>query len=160
MTRIKSLLLLCFALICTYGVNAQNQPTPASWRLSVKMVSETEGVATLKAIVTPGWHLYGMTLPKGGPKPTTINFSESKGVEFFGDLTVSQAPKKVHDTMFNLDLNWWDSEVAFRKKFRVTQPANAQITVTVHYMGCNEVTCAPPATKTLTKPVVIKKKNI
>ena len=60
--------------------------------------------------------------------------------------------------MFNLDLNWWDSDVTFRKKFRVVKLAGAKISATVQYMGRNDITCAPPATETLTKPVVIKKK--
>lgn len=156
MTRIKIILLLFITTICL-SVTAQNSASPASWRMSVKMTSETEGVATIKAIITPGWHLYGTTLPKGGPKPTTFNFAGSKGVEFISDLTVSQAPKKVHDAIFNLDLNWWDTDVTFRRKFRVTNPADAQISATVNYMGCNDETCAPPTTKTLTKPIHIKK---
>lgn len=158
MTKIKSLLLLLLAAMCMSAAQAQKPASPATWRLSVKMVTETEGVATLKAIVAPGWHLYGTSLPKGGPKPTVIDFDSSTGVEFYGDLTVSQSPKKVHDKMFNLELNWWDSDVTFRKKFRVVKPAGAKVTATVQFMGCNDITCAPPASETLTKPVVIKKK--
>lgn len=158
MTKIKSLLLLLLVTVWWSVSYAQKPTNPATWRLSVRMVSETEGVATLKAIVNPGWHLYGTSLPKGGPKPTVINFDNSMGVEFYGELAVSQAPKKVHDKMFNLDLNWWDSDVTFRKKFRVVKLAGAKISATVQYMGCNDITCAPPATETLTKPVVIKKK--
>lgn len=158
MTKIKSLLLLLLAAVCMTTAYAQKPVSPATWRLSVKMISETEGIATLKAIVTPGWHLYGTSLPKGGPKATVINFDNSAGVEFYGDLTVSQPPKKVHDKLFDLDLSWWDSDVAFRKKFRVVKPAGAKITASVQFMGCNDITCAPPANETLTKPVVIKKK--
>lgn len=156
MTKIKSILLLFFTVACI-SLSAQTSVSPASWRLSVKMTSETEGVATVKAVITPGWHLYGTSLPKGGPKPTSFSFAESKGVEFIGDMTVSHAPKKVHDAIFNLDLKWWDTDVTFRRKFRVKNPSGAQISVTVNYMGCNDETCAPPTTKTLTKPILIKK---
>ncbi|MDE7025425.1 MAG: protein-disulfide reductase DsbD N-terminal domain-containing protein [Paramuribaculum sp.] len=158
MFKIKSLLLLFVAIACSLFVSAQKPTSPASWRLSVKMVSENDGVAVLKATVSPGWHLYGTSLPKGGPKPTVIDFDKSEGVEFYGDLMVSQAPKSVHDKMFNLDLNWWDSDVSFRKKFHVVKPSGAKITATVQFMGCNDVTCAPPASETISKPVVLKKK--
>ena len=52
---------------------------PVKWRISVKMTSKTEGVVTIRAIVGQGWHLYGLDIPKGGPKPTSFNFSKSEG---------------------------------------------------------------------------------
>lgn len=66
MTKIKSLLLLLLVTVWWSVSYAQKPTNPATWRLSVRMVSETEGVATLKAIVNPGWHLYGTSLPRVG----------------------------------------------------------------------------------------------
>jgi thiol:disulfide interchange protein DsbD len=66
----KKLTFLFVALIIS-AVTAMAQ-SPIKWRTTYKMTSQTEGVLTVKAIVTEGWHLYGTELPEGGPKATSL----------------------------------------------------------------------------------------
>lgn len=146
MKRILSLLLL--AVFAVTAVRAQG-PKPIKWRMTVKMTSDTEGVATLRAVITPGWHLYGTTMPEGGPKPTVINTAASTGLKFKNTATPSVAPAAVYDPMFDTDLTWWDTNVSFAMPFTVTG-ADPTVKITVSYMGCNNATCLPPASETLT----------
>lgn len=150
------MLFAAFGALCGYA-QQPGQEKPISWRVSVKMTSTTEGVAIIKAIITPGWHLYGTSLPQGGPKPTVISFSESTGVVFTSDLTASQKPLITTDKVFGMDLSWWDKNVTFRRKFKVNDASKAKIAGSITYMGCNDVTCAPPATEKFSKPVVVRK---
>ena len=41
---------------------------PVRWEVSSEMTSPTEGVIRYSATIEPGWHLYGTTLPDGGPQ--------------------------------------------------------------------------------------------
>lgn len=142
-------ILLILALIVATAVAAQAQ-APIKWRMTVKMTSQTEGVVTLRAVLDAGWHLYGTSLPKGGPKPTAVDFSASQGVKFTSDLKPDRAAAKHHDDMFGLDLSWWDANVTFTRSFKLVKPEGAKITATISFMGCNDANCLPPQTSTLT----------
>lgn len=137
--------------------SAQGPGKPIRWSVNVKMTSATAGELIVRATVDDGWHLYGTSLPKGGPKPTVIDFAASKGVKFTSEFTPSVAPVKVHDSMFDVDLTWWKSTVVFRRSFKVTDSKNAKIEGSVTFMGCNDQTCLPPSTEKFSKPVVVKK---
>lgn len=130
--------------LATYG---QQPESPITWRAKAKMITETEGVLTLRANLSPGWHLYGTSLPEDGPIPTTFDFSASEGIRFIDDFKPSVAPETKADPNFGLELNWWESNVTFTRNFVVTgEPDKARIVGTVRFMGCNDMNCMPPAT--------------
>lgn len=146
MKKIVTLLILTLVYIASASAQA-----PIKWRMTVKMAGETEGTLTLKAIVEPGWHLYGTTLPDGGPKPTSFVVSSAGGVTFTSSLKPSREPLKVQDKMFGMNLNWWDSTITFTQNFKLANPQDKpQIKAQVTFMGCNDQTCLPPKTETLT----------
>lgn len=142
----RLLLILAVIAACIGAVSAQN---PIRWRMSVKMDSETEGTVTLRALLEPGWHLYGTSMPADGPKPTTFEF-KLNGVALSGKLTASKPTVKRLDPMFGTELNWWESNVEFVQHFTLTERAGARISATVSFMGCNDATCLPPKSQTLT----------
>ena len=142
----KISLILVVLLSTILSVSAQK---PIKWRSNVKMTSETEGVVTIKAIIEPGWHLYGTQIPSGGPKATKIDLSSSEGVKFVGNVTPSIAPKKVYDKTFDLNLNWWDQNVSFTQKFKLSSKKGAKIVGVISFMGCNDQTCLPPSTQSI-----------
>lgn len=138
-----------FALIVAFmpfAASAQNSSVqPVKWRTTVKMTSAKEGVLTLKAIITNGWHMYGTTLPKDGPKATEFDFAASKGVKFTDNFTPSSKPVVKNDEMFGLTLNWWESTVTFTRHFKLTGKVDdALIEGTITYMSCNNTSCMPP----------------
>lgn len=144
----RYLLMLVVMLACAVAASAQN---PIRWRVTAKMTSETEGVLTVKALVGDGWHLYGTKLPAGGPKPTTLDFSASKGLKFVGAFTPSLQPIEKMDPVFELKLNYWESNVTFTRKFKLTGPkSDAVVSGKITYMGCNDENCLPPKTDTFT----------
>lgn len=158
MTKMKKTLTFLFSLLlaCAFSASAQGN-SPFSWRANVKMTGSTDGEIIVKVEVPGGWHLYGMDLPKGGPKPTSFDFSKSTGVKLVGKTIPSIKPVSKVDQMFNLTLSYWTGNVTFRQKFKVTDPSKARIEGTVTYMGCNDNTCSPPSTFKISKLVIIKK---
>lgn len=142
----KITLLLAVVLVTTLSSLAQN---PIKWRSSVKMTSNTEGVITMKAVITSGWHLYGTNIPSGGPKATKFDFSSSTGIKLIGGVVPSIKPKNVYDNTFGINLNWWDKTVTFTQKFKLTNKSSAKVVGTISYMGCNDQTCLPPSTQSI-----------
>lgn len=156
MKNVKYLFVIMILACTAVLASAQGAPKPVRWSLNVKMTSATEGEVIIKAVPSDGWHLYGLTLPKGGPKATEVDLTGSTGVKFAGALTYAPKPTSVHDQMFDLDLTWWGSTVVFRRKFTVENPGG-QIKCTVKYMACNDQSCTPPATETLVRNIPVKK---
>ncbi len=122
---------------------------PVRWRSFVKVQPDGTGELTIKALVEPGWHLYGLNLPKGGPKPTTFDLSESTGVKFTGKLTPKREPLTVKDELFGMALQWWDSNIEFVVPFK-TEADDATYKCKINYMTCDGSTCQPPTVHTLT----------
>ena len=150
MYRIRLFLLLfILSASCIYAQN------PIKWRSSLKMTNATEGIVTVKAIIQSGWHLYGFDLPKGGPKSTSFDFSGSSGIELIGAVNPSIKPVEVFDNMFQLMLNWWDSNVTFTQRFKATGE-KPTIKGVITYMGCNEQTCTPPRKENITLTIPVK----
>lgn len=146
----KKITFLLAAIIISM-MSAVAQTTPVKWRSSVKMTSSTEGVITIKAVISDGWHLYGTNIPDGGPKATVLDFSESKGVKFTGSFTPSAKPTTKMDEMFGIKLSWWASDVTFTRKFKLTgKKADAVINGKISYMACNDENCMPPKTESVT----------
>lgn len=150
-------LLMVLMVIMPFSLRAQAPGNPIRWRVNVKMKTATEGEVIIKATIDPEWHLYGMKLPKNGPKPTVIDFSGTKGVKFVDDLTPSVALEKYHDPMFDLDLTCWSKSVTFRRKFTVTDAQTAVVAGEIRFMGCNNQNCMPPKVEKFSKKVIIKK---
>ncbi len=125
---------------------ATMQETPVRWTSAISMTSRTQGTVTVKAAITPGWHLYGLEMPEDGPRATEINLTGSTGVEFTGELTPSREPVSKTDAMFGAELTWWDADVTFTRTFTVTNPDNARIAGSVTFMACDDITCRPPST--------------
>lgn len=145
--RFFAFALLIAAMLIPVAAQAQNQ---VKWRTTVKMISDKEGELTVRAIITDGWHMYGTKLPKGGPKPTVLDFSESTGIKFKGDFKPSVKPVEKMDAMFGIKLTYWSGNVAFTRPFVLTAPkADAAIKGKITYMVCDDETCMPPKTESV-----------
>ncbi len=132
---------------------SQGQPaqSPIRWRMIVKMTSPTEGTVTVKALLSDGWHLYGFDMPKGGPKPTTFDFSESTGIKLVGEPEPSVKPVMKDDKQFGEKLSQWESNVTFVQRFKLTGKGGV-VKLGIRYMGCNDATCMPPRTENFSTP--------
>ena len=156
MKYIKYILAALLVLLAVVAVHAQspNDVPPVRWRTIVKMTSPTEGNVTFRALISQGWHLYGLEVPEGGPKATTFDLSKSTGVEFTGPVKPARAPLSVEDAMFGMTLTWWDSNVAFSVPFRLApEKGEARIGASITYMSCDGASCRPPKTERISAPV-------
>lgn len=146
----KTLITLLAIFAFAFASVAQS---PIRWRVSVTMTSPNEGEIVIKALISDGWHLYGLTMPQGGPKATQFDFSNSQGIELDGDIRPSQAPTVKMDPLFGKELSWWDRNVNFTQRFSVTNKQEGNINIQISYMSCNGGTCTPPRTETISTSI-------
>ena len=134
--------ILLSALASTLSAQMLN---PIKWTVSAEMTSSSEGVINYTASIEQGWHLYGTSLPDGGPKATAVSYIRLEGMELIGDLTPSQAPVEKMDLTFNLNLNWWEQDVTLSQRFRLKDGSKGYaVEGEITFQGCNDGSCIPP----------------
>lgn len=143
MKRFISLATILFVCIIVHSQIIE----PIQWNSNISMTNETEGQITISATIDDGWHLYNLTLPDGGPNPTTISFDTSQGIRLVGELSPSIQPIVSYDKIFGLELGWWDNDVNFIQNFEVQEKGRNNIDVTVSFQACNGNSCIAPSTQ-------------
>ena len=144
--------LLCITLTGASRVaRAQAPPDPVEWSLSVKSAAVRPAgkvLATLTARIQPGWHLYSLTTPKGGPNATTVKFPESPAI---ADVKMFQPmPLRTYDPNFKLDTETFANEVQLIAEMTLkpnARPGTVHLEAQIRYQACQDKLCLPPKTK-------------
>ncbi|HRR57211.1 MAG TPA: protein-disulfide reductase DsbD family protein [Acidobacteriota bacterium] len=132
-------------------------------RFSLSDVPSRAGVGetfemVVRAEIESGWHLYSMNLPPGGPVPTSLVLDSSGAFLAAGDVKEPQ-PIPWFDPNFGLETNYFADEVEFLVPVRVQEdaaPGPQALNLTVRFMACNEKSCLPPQSRTLTAVVLVQ----
>ena len=135
--------LFAFWLVFLAGIFSASAQVenPTRWSYSQKSLGNQEYELTFKAAIEPGWHVYSMYTPEGGPMATVLSFEENgKGVELLGKATENK-PKKERDAVFKVDVLSFENEYVITQKIKVTDPALATVTGTIEYQACREGQC-------------------
>lgn len=137
----KGLFTFLFTLLLgVFAVNAQ-VANPAKWSFSQKALGNGEYELTMKATLDPGWTIYSMYTPEGGPMATTLTLDETgKGVEFVDKATENE-PHKKHDDVFGVDVWYFSEEYVITQKIKVTVPSIAAVKGALEYQVCQEGEC-------------------
>ena len=91
----KRLFLSLFLFVIALQAGAQ-QPVRVTHEVT------PEGVIEFIAEIEPGYYMYSTDIPKGGPKPTYVKFSELEGVELVGELVPLEEPMSKYESVFNM----------------------------------------------------------
>ena len=114
--------------------------------------------AILETRIEPGWHLYSMTQPPGGPIPTTMTLEKGPIFSLAGEI--QQPPvTSWFDQNFGIVTEYFEGDVRFTLPLRAEQtaPSGAHpLKVRVRFMLCSDTVCLPPQTQIIstTVPVV------
>ena len=148
-------LCICFAV----GSLTAAKLDPAKWTLTLQPAAAPAGskiVARLEAKLEPGWHLYSLTTPPGGPNPTTIRMADHPAVAAF--RVFEPPPKRAFDAAFGLDTETYEESAAFLIETALKPAAAAgpsDLTAEVRYQTCNDRLCLPPVKRTATAALTI-----
>lgn len=115
---------------------------PVKWQFGAKKISDTEAVVFMKATMNKGWYIYSQHLGEGGPIPTSFAFTPSGAYSLIGQ-PAEPKPKTKHEQVFDMDVAYFENEVVFQQKVKLTKGATA-VKGTVEFMACNATQCLPP----------------
>jgi DsbC/DsbD-like thiol-disulfide interchange protein len=128
------------------GRTSPGKPLPRGARFTVE----------LDALIQPGWHLYSLDQPDGGPIATEITLPAGQPFSFAGVIAAPK-PKTVFDPNFNMRVGFYIEKVQFRVPLEVGGEAAAgrtTLNIQTRYQCCNDKLCLPP--KKVTVPISIE----
>lgn len=117
---------------------------PVTWSHELKITGKTTGEIIHKATIDDKWHLYGMNIPKNGPRPTRIIYETISNAEKNGDIVAKSKLLEVFDKSFNMNLSWYANEAIFVQKITFKDAAQVKIEGYVEFMACDDERCLPP----------------
>jgi hypothetical protein len=144
--------LMIFAAGLLLSLSARSQILkPVKWSYAAKKTSATTATVFIKATIQEGWHVYGLTVPEGGPIKTTFTFTPSNSFSTTGAIIAPKPTVKFEKT-FNMNVNFFEKEVIFQQKVKL-KGAEAEVKGTVEFMVCSDRQCLPPETTAFSIPV-------
>lgn len=134
---------------------------PVHWHIKSAPAAVKPG-ATVSVLIAgeidPGWHLYALDEPEGGPNATEISLTDGDAADL---LNVEEAkPKTVVDPLFGMPVQFFAGSAIFTLHLKVNEatPAGAHtLHVLLRYQSCNDRVCLPPHTDTLEVPLGVKR---
>ncbi len=158
-------------LVCGLAISAMAQlanPINLSAKLDPNPVKAGQTAkVTVTAKIDSGWHLYSLTQPAGGPRPTKITIDETGLFKASGKPTQPK-PKVAADPNFSIPgqppfmTETFEGEAVFTLPIKVADGApvgNQKLTVKFYFQVCNDHECLPPRTKPLDIDVAIVAAN-
>jgi thiol:disulfide interchange protein DsbD len=136
------LTLLLSALIFAQSRN------PVKWEVGVEPSAVPPGgtaVAKFTGKMEPGWHIYALTTPKGGPTPTTIKLTPEN--EAISNVRLYQPePHRLYDANFQMNVEAFENDVTVLAALDVAKDAQAgaqELSFQLRYQACTEKECLP-----------------
>lgn len=148
------IVLLTLAVSLGFGsVKAQDEVLFQIISSEQEIQAGSQFTVTLRGVIGPGWHLYSMDVPPGGPIPTQITVEESDAFAPGGEVT-EPTPTPWFDQNFGMQTNYFESEVDFQVPVSVKAAApvgEQELQLKIRFMLCNDSSCLPPQTKRVAK---------
>ena len=142
------LAVLVFVAVASSSVFAQN---PTKWKLESSVKGKDVKVgesleAKLLAEIEPGWHLYSLKQPDGGPIATTLKLPDETDFELAGDVTTPK-PITEFDPNFEIDTSFFKDNAEFTIPLKAKEESKGDdLAVNVRFQLCNDRVCLPPKT--------------
>jgi hypothetical protein len=146
------------ALVACMGlaIPAQaEEPRPAQWTLDAPRLAPETGafVVTAVAQLDPGWRLYSLTQPPGGPLPTRLWLPPAQPWSLAGAIRGPE-PTREFDPAFGMEVESHTRRVEFVIPVeRRTEGHAGGVQVKVRYQLCSRHLGLPPQTVALETPV-------
>ena len=146
------------SLVAIVNPSGAQAPTPVTWAVKTaphgNVKPGSKFAVSVVGTVQPGWHLYAMEEPEGGPIATQVGLAEGDAASV---LRVSASkPQTIHDDALQLDTGVYLTTAEFTLSLQAAAaPSHDPLHVLVRYQTCNNKVCLPPRTQTIEVPVRI-----
>lgn len=117
---------------------------PIKWSYELKIINANSGTIVVRAAIDKGWHLYGMELPKDGPRPTTFVFESVENATLKSKVISKSRLIEVFDPNFDMKLNWYKDEAVFEQQISFANASKVRVKGYVEFMACDDQSCLPP----------------
>jgi len=134
--------LLFSIIIAPYILQAQILK-PVKWSYGEKRISSTEAVIFIKATIDNGWHIYSQNIMDGGPTKTIFTYTRSSNCTLIGKTT-EPTPISHYDKVFSMQVSYFEREVIFQQKIKLTSGGPTVVKGKLEYGTCNDHQCLPP----------------
>ncbi len=151
---------LCSLILSSVGAVAQ-APRPVSWQVksaphgAVKPGAKFD--VTVAGAIKPGWHVYALQEPDGGPIATQVGLADGDPADVL--KVTSDKPKLVMDPAFGMQTGLFLNTVDFTLHLRAPKAGGSgaaqPLHVLVRYQSCDNHVCLPPHTDTVDVPVTL-----
>lgn len=112
---------------------------------------------TIAGQIRPGWHVYALEEPDGGPVATQVGLAEGDPANLL--RVTSAKPQMVQDPAFGMQTGLFENTVAFTLHLQAPkQPGSTgahPLHVLVRYQSCDSHVCLPPHTDTVEVPLTL-----
>ncbi len=132
------------ALLLAASASAQS-PNPVTWTTTAQ---DTTPGGTLRtkfvAVLEPGWHIYSLTTPGGGPTPTTIKLPPDSTLT--GLRLYQPSSKTKYDPNFKLNTEIFETRVEFIADAQLpsdAKPGPAEASFLIRFQACTDKECLP-----------------
>ena len=139
----KKFSLLIVAVLITITAAVAQIHNPVKWTVASKKINEKEAVVFIKATIQNGWHIYGQNVPDGGPIPTSFTYKTSKDFSLNGNTIPNTKAKSKYEEVFKMNVPYFNQEVIFQQKVKLTANKATVVTGTVEFMACDKTQCLP-----------------
>ncbi len=148
-----------FFALSLLAASAATKP-PVQWHIKASPAKPLKPGAKFNVIITgeldPGWHLYALEEPEGGPVATEINLTDGDPADL---IRVEEArPKVLPDPLFRKPTGFFDHSAEFTLHLQAANDASPNanaLHILVRYQSCNDRICLPPHTDTIPVPLTI-----
>lgn len=138
----KYISLLIFSILSIATIYAQK---PVTWTFSLADKGNGEIDLVCSAKIAPGWHLYDISIPEGGPNPTTLSIDELKGATKVGEFkAINSKLHKGYDDLFEMEIGYYSNQATFVQRFKVSDKNTFSLKGDVRSQACNDSECTPP----------------
>lgn len=151
---------LLVTLVLAGWVGAQEEK-PITWSAEPAHAKPVApgGTVDIRALaeLDPGWHLYSITQPKGGPVATEFKVPSKQPFQLAGAVR-QPAPKKAFDQNFGIQTEFFEERAEFTIPVKIapgTKRGKYEFVAEVHYQVCNDSLCMPPETVKLATVVYV-----
>ncbi|MFT4111167.1 protein-disulfide reductase DsbD domain-containing protein [Silvibacterium sp.] len=138
-------------MVAVSALGQSAAPQPVQWTVAVepkKQVSAGEGITLhLAAPIDPGWHVYALNEPSGGPIPLRIALDNAEIAQIDGAIS-GTTPKTQHDESFQSDTSYYEGHFELRVPVKLARVHSGEqaLPLSVRFQACSSRTCLPPRT--------------
>ncbi len=145
-------LLWCIAALGVAApVTAARAQSPVDWSAVSPAAAVPRGGVihvALKAVIAPGWHMYSLTQPPGGPVALRITLLPGQTLAAAGGVQ-GPLPELENDPNFGMQVQTYTHAAEFAVPLRAERNAplgSTTVEISARYQACNATLCLPPHT--------------